>query len=383
MDLMKSINPWSGIPLRSRVIFLIAIFSVFAGIGFASDITHLGRLPAPRLAGSVLIIGLFAVCYSISGIILRRKFWKAFLPLLALQTLCLALLAIRFPDTARGAQLKADETGHLRSRLVFDGSAVIVSVILGYVGLVQASISEARRYLRTQTEKATLEGEMAAAREVQRAMVPEALPTIPGYHIESIYRPAAEVGGDFFRSISLKSGRSIVVIGDVSGKGLRAAMIVSMIVGMLRTLSSFTEEPGEILEELNRRLCGQTQGGFATCLVVRVDDGLLTLANAGHLAPYINGSEILLAGSLPLGLIDSATYDQTCLEMRPGDHLVLLTDGIPEARNKQGVLLGFPKVESLLRDGVSARTVAETAQHFGQDDDLTVISIARVAASET
>jgi serine phosphatase RsbU (regulator of sigma subunit) len=168
-------------------------------------------------------------------------------------------------------------------------------------------------------------------------------------------------------------------------------MIVSMIVGMLRTLGGFTEEPAEILDELNRRLYGETQGGFATCLVLRLDAGigagldaginagLLTLANAGHLPPYLNGTEIPLAGSLPLGLVESASYAQTCLEMHTGDRVVLLTDGIPKARNQQGMLLGFPKVESLLRDGANARTVAETAQHFGQDDDLTVISIARVA----
>jgi hypothetical protein len=376
---MNPVSPWSGIPLRSRVVLLLAVFSVFAGIGFASDIAHLGRQSVPRLAATVLAIGLFAVCYTVSAIILRQKFWKAFLPLFALQTLCMTLLAIRFPDVAQGVQLNAAEIGRLQSRLAFDGGAVIISVILGHMGFVYVSISEARRYMTAQTEKVTLEGEMAAAREVQRAMVPEDLPAIRGYHLESVYRPAAEVGGDFFRVIGLRSGRSLVVIGDVSGKGLRAAMIVSMIVGMLRTLGAFTEEPAEILEELNRRLCGQTQGGFTTCLVLRLDDGLLTLASAGHLPPYVNGSEIALAGSLPLGLVESASYSQTFLEMRAGDHVVLLTDGIPEARNQQGMLLGFPKVESLLRDGANARTVAETAQNFGQNDDLTVISIARMA----
>jgi serine phosphatase RsbU (regulator of sigma subunit) len=257
--------------------------------------------------------------------------------------------------------------------------AVIISIILGHTGFVHVSVREGRRYVKAQTEKATLEGEMAAAREVQRAMVPEDLPVVRGYRLESIYRPAAEVGGDFFRVIGLKSGRSLVVIGDVSGKGLRAAMIVSMIVGMLRTLSGFTEEPAEILDELNCRLCGQAQGGFATCLVVRLDDGSLTLANAGHLPPYVNGKEIPLTGSLPLGLVEGASYGQMCLETHAEDRIVLLTDGIPEARNQQGMLLGFSRVESLLLDGANARTVAETAQHFGQNDDLTVISIVRTA----
>ena len=119
-------------------------------------------------------------------------------------------------------------------------------------------------------------------------------------------------------------------------------------------------------------------GGFATCLVVRVEDpGQLALANAGHPPPYLNGTEVPFAGSMPLGLIENASYTQTTLEMHAGDVAVLLTDGIAEARNEQRVLLGFPRVESLLREGATARVVADIAQQFGQDDDITIISIAK------
>ena len=209
-------------------------------------------------------------------------------------------------------------------------------------------------------------------------MVPEDLPRIRDYLIESVYRPAAEVGGDFLQVIPLQGGRTLIVIGDVSGKGLRAAMIVSMIIGMLCTVSGFTEEPAEILGELNRRLCGRTDGGFATCLVVRLEDGgRLTLANSGHPPPYLNGTEVTFAGSMPLGLAETATYAQTSLDLRVGDRIVLLTDGIAEARNEQGALLGFPLVERLLREGASAHALAETAQRHGQNDDLTVISVTR------
>src|SRR5205823_2235480 len=143
--------------------------------------------------------------------------------------------------------------------------------------------------------------------------------------------------------------------------------------GMLRTLSEFREEPAEILAELNRRECGRMESGFATCLVVRLDEGgKLTLANAGHPPPYLNGTELPFAGSLPLGLVVTAEYAQTSLEMRSGDRLVLVTDGIAEARDVQGSLFGFPRVELLLREGASARAVAEAAQQHGQNDDLTV-----------
>jgi hypothetical protein len=372
--------PWRTTPLKTRIMFLTAVFCVFAGIGVANDVIDMGRWPAPRFALSVVIIGLFAIGYAASGTILRNKFWKATLPLIVVQFAAMAFLASRFPDMPHPVQLNVVETARLSTRLVFDGIVIIVTVVLGYVGFVNVSISEARRYAKTQTEKAALDGEMAAAREVQRVMVPEDLPSISGYALESVYRPAAEVGGDFFQIISLQSDRTLIVIGDVSGKGLRAAMIVSMIVGMLGVVSSFTEEPAEILAELNRRLCGRTHDGFATCVVVRLDDDRqLTLANAGHLPPYLNGTEVPFAGSTPLGLTQTAAYGQSSLQMRAGDRLLLLTDGIPEARNDQWVLLGFPRVETLLKEGASARTVADAAQQHGQNDDITVISISRRA----
>ncbi len=375
---MKDPILWRNTPLRVRIIFLAAVFCVFVGIGVANDIIDMGRWSPLRFALSVALIGIFAIGYAASGVILRNRFWKAMVPLMVVQFATMGFLANRFPDAPQPAQMNAAETDRLHNRLAFDGIAIIVSVVLGYVGFVHVSISEARRYGRTQVEKATLEGEMAAAREVQRVMVPEDLPPVAGYALESVYRPAEEVGGDFFQVIPLRSGRSLIVIGDVSGKGLRAAMIVSMIVGMLRTVSAFTEEPAEILAELNRRLYGRAQQGFATCLAVRVDEGgKLTLANAGHLPPYLNSVEIAAPGSMPLGMVENSAYAQTTLVMGAGDSVVLLTDGVAEARDKGGALFGFPRVESLLRGGVGALAVAEAARQHGQNDDITVISIAR------
>ena len=380
-DSMNTPTHWRTTPLKTRIIFLLAVFFTFAGIGFTNDLFDMGRQHPLRLALSVLLSGLFAIIYAFNGVTQHRRFFKTyFLPVLIAQFLTMGLLVSWIPDLPRAAQWNKAESGRLQTRLILDGSAIIACVVLGYAGFIHVSISEGRRYIRTQTEKATLESEMAAAREVQRVMVPEDIPAVRGYTIDSVYRPAAEVGGDFFQVIPLKSGHSLVVIGDVSGKGLRAAMIVSMIVGILRTASGFTEEPAEILAEVNRRLCGHTDGGFATCLAVRLDSGgRLTLACAGHPSPYLNGKEVPFAGSMPLGLAENAGYSQTYLEMGVGDRVVLLTDGIPEARNQEGVLLGFPKVEILLREGANVRTVAETAQDFGQNDDLTVISIARAA----
>jgi len=377
---MNTPSPWQTTPRKSAVIFLLAVFFVFASFGFAGDSMDMGHQPPLRFAISVVLSGLFAVAYAATGITLRSKFWMALIPIFAMQFVCFGLLANWFPEAPRPAVMDAAETERLQGRLVFDGLAIIVSICLGYAGFVYVSISEGRRHIRAQTEKAMLEGEMAAAREVQRVMVPEDVPEINGYAIESVYVPAAEVGGDFFQVIPLKSGRTLVVIGDVSGKGLRAAMIVSMIVGTLRTVSGYTEEPAEILGELNRRLCGHMHEGFATCLAVRLEEkGGLTLANAGHLPPYMNGTEVQFPGSLPLGVAESAAYEQTNLEMAVGDVFVLLTDGIAEAQNDQRVLLGFARVESMLSEGATARNVAELAQQHGQNDDITVLRVARLA----
>ncbi|HVX57636.1 MAG TPA: PP2C family protein-serine/threonine phosphatase, partial [Candidatus Saccharimonadales bacterium] len=190
---------------------------------------------------------------------------------------------------------------------------------------------------------------------------------------------------DFFQVIPVRSGRTVLVLGDVSGKGLSAAMIVSMLVGMLRTIVAFTEEPAEILNELNRRLFGRAHGGFATCLVVCLDpSGALWTANAGHLPPYLNGAEVPLPGSLPLGLVEQAAYEQKTLELRGADRLFLVTDGIVEAQDKEGRLLGFDRLEWLLRDRITAHDLAEAAQQHGQTDDITAICIqpAATAAGE-
>lgn len=375
---MSPTNPWRTTPRRTTVIFLCAVFCIFASFGFTTDVIDMGTQAPLRFGMGVLLSGLFAVGYAAGGITLRGKFWKAFLPLFALQSLSISLLIRWLPDVPRPTQLDTVKTDVLQGRLVFDGLAIVVSICLGYAGLVIVSISEGRRHGRSLAEKATLEGEMAAAREVQRITVPEDLPQVEGYAIESAYRPAAEVGGDFFQVLPLPSGRTLLVIGDVSGKGLRAAMIVSMIVGMLSTVTGSSEEPAEILGELNRRLCGRIHDGFATCLAVRLEEkGRYAVANAGHLSPYRNGVEVQLPGSLPLGLSKDTPYEQAQLQMAVGDRLVLLTDGIVEARNEQGELLGFARVEAMLAAGNTAQQVVETAQQHGQNDDITALRVLR------
>jgi hypothetical protein len=228
-----------------------------------------------------------------------------------------------------------------------------------------------RRAWKAWKESSSLRAEFEAAREVQQQLV-TAPPATPGFRIEAVYRPATQVGGDFYRVVPGENGEVLVVVGDVSGKGLRAAMTVSAIVGSLRMLP--TRTPVEILRELNRSLAGNLRGGFVTCLAARINaDGTLALANAGHLAPYRNGEEIPLSPSLPLGIIADAEYTETTLRLAPGDTFTFFSDGVVEAQSPTGELFGFERTGAIASQ--SAQSIADIAQRFGQEDDITVLTL--------
>ncbi len=371
---------WKTVPRWAVIVFLLAVFCIFASLGFVFDGMDMGRQSVLCLAFSVAIIALFATCYAVSGITLRQRFWIAAVPLFILENVCMALLHYWLPEAPPVIHLDSAQLSGFHDRLVYDGLAVVISVVVGYTGLIVVSIAESRRRIRSELDKAALETEFAAAREIQRLMVPEVLPPAPGYAIDSIYRPAAQVGGDFFQVIPLGDGQTLVVVGDVSGKGLSAAMIVSMLIGMLHAISRMSQDPAQILAELNCRLFERKHGGFVTCLAVRLDpSGRVVLANAGHLPPWLNGAEVAFAGSLPLSIDASAAPESVTFEMRPGDRLTLITDGVVEARDAQGALFGFDRTQALMREEASPLVLAEAAIHYGQDDDLTVISILRTA----
>jgi len=377
-DDSKSQPIWRTTPPRLIAIFLLAVFFLFASFGFVYDGTGMGRQSVLHFVLSVVLTGLFAMSFLVAGLYFRGRWWIGVLPLLVVQNICMNLLGRWLPDGPALTQLDPIQLNTFHHRLAFDGVAVTISVVLGYMGFIIVSVAEARRRIRIETEKAAIETELAAAREIQRIMVPQELPPAPGYAIESIYRPAAQVGGDFFQVIPLGDGQTLVVIGDVSGKGLSAAMIVSMLIGMLRSISSISRDPSRILTELNNMLFEHKHSGFVTCLAARLDpSGRITIANAGHLAPWLNGDEIAFTGSLPLSVVASTTPEQVVLEMKSGDRLTLLTDGVVEARDPQGVLFGFDRTQTALRRDPSPLALAEAAIHHGQDDDLTVISILR------
>ena len=247
--------------------------------------------------------------------------------------------------------------------------------------LLLAVVYAVYRHTVAQSERqGALEQEFKSAQELQQVLIPETLPSLDGYAVTSAYRPAQQVGGDFFQLIAQPDGSALLVLGDVSGKGLKAAMTVSLIVGTIRTVADTVDDPAQVLSILNRRLHGRLKDGFVTCVALRLTaEGEGILANAGHPAPFLNREELSLPGALPLGLDLNAEYENVRFHLAVGDRLTLYTDGLLEARNTAGDLFSFERLRALIATQPDAKQATDAAVAFGQDDDITVLTLTRLA----
>lgn len=238
--------------------------------------------------------------------------------------------------------------------------AVLLFLVLRTVGIAR--------------DRARAAAELEAARTTQQLLLSRSSHPTPGFHVESIYHPASEVGGDFFLVSSTPEGGLLAVIGDVSGKGLIAAMRVAMILGVLRREDSW--QPAQILNNLNDALQTPGEPGFTTACCVHIQSGgSYTLANAGHISPYIDGIEVQTSPALPLGLATDQPYTAVSGTLAVNQKLVLLSDGVVEARSSTGELLGFDRLATLTLK--HAKEIADIAKDFGQEDDITVLTLAR------
>jgi hypothetical protein len=247
------------------------------------------------------------------------------------------------------------------------------------------------RFVRVIQEEQRSNAEIAAARSVQAMLIPTELPSNKHFMLESAYIPVNGVGGDFFQVLPIEDGSLLIVAGDVSGKGLQAAMNASTLVGAFR--NELSHDPATILNHLNNVMIGVDSGSpgrardkdsvvsFATCVCARIyRNGTMEVANAGHLSPYRDGREIELPPGLPLGVIPGMTYEQVIFQLDQGMRIIFLSDGVVEAQNDEGELFGFERTQQVSNE--SARYIAQTAKCFGQNDDITVISI-YIAALDT
>ena len=231
------------------------------------------------------------------------------------------------------------------------------------------------RFTRVAKERQAMASELEAARVVQRLLLPEAVPH-GKFQTNAVYAPARQVGGDFYQIVERPSGSLLVLAGDVSGKGLEAAMVASVAVGAFRHAQS--DSPAELLEGLNRALTGHGRSGFVTCCCARFDaDGRVTFANAGNPAPYIGGVEAVLESGLPLGVAAECSYIETSAMVGCGEQVTFVSDGVVEAASANGELFGFDRTREI--SGQTAAEIADAAKAWGQNDDITVVTVRRKA----
>jgi sigma-B regulation protein RsbU (phosphoserine phosphatase) len=319
----------------------------------------LATVPSPLLLSSMAIIPSFLLfCFIGIGV----NLW-ALVFVKGNRLIAAAFLLV--PVTVSLGVLGAPSSGTIGPfRVVFFNLAFFLTALAMFVMLGQRAwqVWRARDELRVEFE---------AAREVQQQLVAPAV-DVPGFRIESVYAPAKQVGGDFFRVVPESDGGLLVVVGDVSGKGLRAAMTVSAIIGALRSIPPVS--PAWILNALNSGLAGNLHGGFVTCCSARIThDGRVTIANAGHLSPYRKEVELEVCAGLPLGIDPNCVYEESHFQLQPDERLTFVSDGVVEARNTSGELFGFERTRRIANSG--ARVIAQAAVEFGQNDDITVLSV--------
>jgi hypothetical protein len=293
----------------------------------------------------------------------------------ALLLLPLLLSVIGVVELATTAGSTAWLGASMQSPLTFQAGPIPIhfSDVADFVGIFVIILIIFVRFLRIHRERERASSELAAARTVQELMIPSAPPHTPGFQVDTVYNPATEVGGDFFHVEPTGSGGLLIILGDVAGHGLQAAMNVSMLMGAIRR--SPLTSPAQMLSDLNQVLVGSAS--FTTCQVAIFDpSGELTLASAGHPPPYLNSQEVDLPGGLPLGVITGAQYEEVRLYLHPGDRLLMMSDGVAEARKPSGELFGFDRVRNL--SSQSAFFIADAAREFGQEDDITVLTVRRL-----
>src|SRR5687767_3855335 len=247
------------------------------------------------------------------------------------------------------------------------------------------------------SERARIEQELQVARSIQQASLPLEVPELEGWQITPYYRPAREVGGDFYDFHPLSEGRLGLVVGDATGKGVPAALVMSTTLGMLQAVSEALDSsssPGEVLSRVNETLLSRIPPNmFVTCFyaILESESGSLTYANAGHDLPYLhrNGeAEELRARGMPLGLMSKMSYEEKETTLHVGEAALLYSDGLVEAHDPEGEMFGFPRLRALLAEhsAEEERLVGDflmkelysfVGEGWEQEDDITLLTLRR------
>ncbi len=258
-----------------------------------------------------------------------------------------------------------------------------------------------QRLEQERIERERIEQELRVAQHIQQASLPEELPELEGWEISPYYKPAREVGGDFYDFHLLSEGQLGLVVGDATGKGVPAALVTATTCGMLQAVSQAvgSSSPGEVLKQVNQTLLSRIPPNmFVTCFyaILNPKSGTLSYANAGHDLPYLHRTsgeaEELRATGMPLGLMPEMGYEEKETTLKAGEAALFYSDGIVEAHNPKGEMFGFPRLRTLVAEYGEESTLGERlleelysftggGEGWEQEDDITLLTLKRSAAN--
>jgi serine phosphatase RsbU (regulator of sigma subunit) len=275
------------------------------------------------------------------------------------------------------------------------GLANLVSQVATAIFMRREIEARERRLKQEAHARERIEQELHVARRIQEASLPEAVPALEGWEIFPRYKPAREVGGDFYDFLQLVDGRLGLVVGDATGKGVPAALVMSTTCGMLRAVTQASNySPGEVLGRVNEALFARIPANmFVTCFYAILDpqSGTLSFANAGHDLPYVRRSgdaDELMARGMPLGLMPGMGYEEKEIILGAGDGAIFYSDGLVEAHNPEGEMFGFPRLRALVAEHAEGEPLVEflmeelysfTGEGWEQEDDITLVTLHRIA----
>ena len=381
---MGRIGPFlKRMPRKSLAVFLLGVFCIFSTFGIASDILDMGREPILRYVLGVLMAGISSIVYALLGFILRKDFWKAFLPIFALHFLLMNALARALPPSPQLTQFDASDIARLHSRLTFDALSVVAAMALGYAFFLFVFITEGRRYFRVHAE-------MELATEIHHVIVPPLEAKLGEFEFYGRSVPSGEVGGDLIDLVGTEENW-VAYVADVSGHGVAPGVVMGMVKSAARMLLSSGEDSAHLMTRLNEVVYPLKRPDmFVTfCFIARNGDHL-RVGLAGHPAilqfsATTHQIRALENPNMPLGILPEGEFATSEIATEKGNLYALYTDGLLEAANAAGEEFGIKRFqEELQKQGgepleVIYRSLQESvAKHGAQFDDQSVLLVRRV-----
>lgn len=385
-------TPWSEIGLtglqrfaRSATWALLTSFTIVA-MGFRARWVHVGLflvwlcrflIDSPYQAGAYSWVGMIFAMIALGVLVFGWWRWERTKTSPRPDLLAGVLLLVVLERLVTSIALSVNRSDPSQQYLEWGGFYFVTGDMftLALSALMVALL--VRQVATDRQDQQRLRGEIDAAQMAQQMLVgQQASVEASGFLIDPVYQPALEVGGDLYQILERPGDRTLVLLGDVSGKGLKAAMMATLACGAMQHDDSAS--PAAVLGALNRTLSRRPAGGFITCCCLLLHpDGRVEIANAGHLSPYVNGREVEVEAGLPLGVVPDVTYSDCTIVLVPGEQLTVVSDGVVEAENVKRELFGFERTREI--SGKPAAEIAAAAKAWGQTDDITVVTVLRVS----